>query len=546
MKKLFSVLISAAMMVTASVPYTVSAEEYGSGDDIVIFGDSIASGFGLSDSEYNYGQLIADYISGSVTNYAVSGSSASDTLEVINNLSDEQKAVLKDAEYVIISAGAEDMMTYTSTYILNMCAEINALKEGYTVDDIPEKPNVFDVSDMVDRYAIMDYVENPVNMFNLGSKISALRGHLTLTKNDQNYEKYDRVIETRIMPTLESMVDRIREVNPDAEIVIQTVYNPVQFQKLYYDSTFHPTYRSALNLVLPVFTASSESYRKQLKNISGITTADVLATISSTEYSGIQELSYGWYFTRLQDNENRSIYPSQTGHVAIAATILNAIGKTEENGRLLRDTFQGIENNDIYPAYALAEFKNLVDLNEPFVPPVSTSATSTTATVSTTSTTSANNTTAKSTTTIKNPVPPTTTVSTVTSPQTSNTVSAGSTEQNTSSTKDNSTTLGVTTAAPTSSSTSPVSTKPPVQHGSTLGDVDGNGSVDASDASLTLSEYAASSTGADPVLNDAQKKSADVNGDGKIDATDASTILQFYSYTSTGGSITDMGEWLSK
>ena len=66
-----------------------------------------------------------------------------------------------------------------------------------------------------------------------------------------------------------------------------------------------------------------------------------------------------------------------------------------------------------------------------------------------------------------------------------------------------------------------------------LGDLDGDGIVDASDASSVLLEYAAKSTGGKSDLNDAQKKAADVNDDGLIDASDASAILAYYALVST-------------
>jgi hypothetical protein len=38
-------------------------------------------------------------------------------------------------------------------------------------------------------------------------------------------------------------------------------------------------------------------------------------------------------------------------------------------------------------------------------------------------------------------------------------------------------------------------------------------------------------------LTESQQKAADVNGDGKINASDATMILQYYSYLSTGGDL---------
>ena len=68
-----------------------------------------------------------------------------------------------------------------------------------------------------------------------------------------------------------------------------------------------------------------------------------------------------------------------------------------------------------------------------------------------------------------------------------------------------------------------------------LGDVNQDSSVDSSDASLVLSEYATLSTGGQSSLNDKQKKAADVNKDGFIDSSDSSKILSYYAEISTGG-----------
>ncbi len=47
--------------------------------------------------------------------------------------------------------------------------------------------------------------------------------------------------------------------------------------------------------------------------------------------------------------------------------------------------------------------------------------------------------------------------------------------------------------------------------------------------------YSKMSTGTEGELSYAQQQAADVNGDGRIDAKDASAILGYYSYISTGG-----------
>ena len=72
--------------------------------------------------------------------------------------------------------------------------------------------------------------------------------------------------------------------------------------------------------------------------------------------------------------------------------------------------------------------------------------------------------------------------------------------------------------------------------GVVLGDINGDKVIDAIDASLALTEYAAISTNQPSTFTtDEQKVAADVNGDTIIDSIDASYILSYYSYVSIGG-----------
>ena len=67
----------------------------------------------------------------------------------------------------------------------------------------------------------------------------------------------------------------------------------------------------------------------------------------------------------------------------------------------------------------------------------------------------------------------------------------------------------------------------------TVGDVNNDNLIDASDASLILTDYAQTSTGQASVFEKEQEKVADVNEDGMIDASDTSLVLSYYAYIST-------------
>ncbi|MBQ6250118.1 dockerin type I domain-containing protein [Ruminococcus sp.] len=78
-----------------------------------------------------------------------------------------------------------------------------------------------------------------------------------------------------------------------------------------------------------------------------------------------------------------------------------------------------------------------------------------------------------------------------------------------------------------------------------IGDIDGDGVVDATDASAVLSAYACTSAGQDSPLYSYQTSAADLNGDSAVDAVDASLILSYYAWASAtdeGGIMTDFLE----
>ncbi len=95
------------------------------------------------------------------------------------------------------------------------------------------------------------------------------------------------------------------------------------------------------------------------------------------------------------------------------------------------------------------------------------------------------------------------------------------------------TTTTTTTTAPTTTVTT-TTTPPTTELTYMLGDVNDDGMVDSSDASLVLAEYAKIQTGGAGEFTDIQYKAADVNKDNVVDSSDASKILAYYAMVSTG------------
>ena len=182
------------------------------------------------------------------------------------------------------------------------------------------------------------------------------------------------------------------------------------------------------------------------------------------------------------------------------------------------------------PATTTAKTTTTKKVTSTTTSPETTTAKATTTKKATSTTTSLTTTTAKATTTTgaasTTTAPAATTVNTTAGPAQFTTTTAATTTV-TETTKAQTTTASTTTA--------PAVTTEPADY--MLRDVNFDGTVDSSDASDVLMEYAITSTGGAPAFTALQKLVANVNFDLTIDSADASDILVYYAYTSTGGSM---------
>lgn len=352
MKKSFMKFISAAAAAVlagsaaaSSLPGADAAAER-----IVILGDSIASGYALSTGESNYGDLIGDYLGADVKNYAVAGY---DTDDLLAQLSDEGLEVRTDiaaSDVVIISIGGNDLIHYASNKLLQVAASASCLADGYTSADIPAEPSFSDVSAMIDRDKLKEFASSTANQMTLSSELARLTHHLADTSETDTNGRYDKVIETQIIPDIESAVSTIRSLSSDTDIIVQTIYDPLELEEAYFAATYSDSYGSILRTVQPRFVTVLNSFSTQLnasaaKN--GYRVADVYTDFSSADENGAK---YGWYFTNMQTS--RDIHPNQAGHLAIAVNILDLICDLHDDNGLAYKTYHGLSAKDSYPAAA--------------------------------------------------------------------------------------------------------------------------------------------------------------------------------------------------
>lgn len=353
--------MSAAIAVSAALPFSGTAAAAEDISSIVVLGDSIASGYGLAEGKKTYGEIVGNYYGAKTDNYAKSGDATTDLIAALESPTTELSASIKGADYVIVSVGGNDMLQYASNYLLKVCANVGVLKSGYTKADIPEKPTFADLDRLVDREALKTYASaNPVPM---NSNIQKLRGNMVFKKAD--HPAYDCVIETRVIPNIKKINADIEALNPEAKVVYQTIYDPAQFDEEYYKATYTGNTLKVMNLLRPVFASVTESFREQLMeaDLGGALIADVYTDFTSLDDSGAK---YSWYFTNMQrDRSEMDFHPTQAGHVAIAAKVIDTIGTKDKGGDLIVQTYDKLADKAGYPAVALATYNKVAATTAP-------------------------------------------------------------------------------------------------------------------------------------------------------------------------------------
>ncbi len=225
--------------------------------NFTVLGDSIASGYGLENALDSYGALIAKEKHYDLTNNAVPGHKTSDLLWVVCH---DETAIknIREADLINISIGGND--------ILNLLAEAQK-----------------------DLSVLLDIAQKAENSEYIKTALSTAQANLT------------------------NVCAEIRSLNPDAPIILQTLYNPIYA---------HPTYKNfapVIEKLVPVFLSMLQSVSREFSNIF---IADVYSVFAQ-------------YYAEASDFsviQNDGIHPSVKGHQLIAQVITEEINKLEEAG----------------------------------------------------------------------------------------------------------------------------------------------------------------------------------------------------------------------
>ena len=158
---------------------------------LVLFGDSISTGYGLSDPGKSFGSLLEQTLSAPrYKNLAVNGATSADVLASVK----AHKEEIRSADTILLTAGGNDVLNVFFSSIRSSLG----LPENAAAQQILE--NLLAKKDSLER---------------IGANL----------KNNQTQAKL-KAAEAGFAKNLPAIISEIRAENPGAKLYIQTIYNP--------------------------------------------------------------------------------------------------------------------------------------------------------------------------------------------------------------------------------------------------------------------------------------------------------------------------------
>lgn len=286
---------AAAVLVIMAGTLSVNAEVT---ENITVLGDSISTGYGLDDSQLSYCGYLQEYFDADLDNFAKDGRQTSELLEQIEN-DDDVRNSLENADLICVTIGGNDVLQI----FLDAMSELKT-RGGNTSGE------QFEFS--------QEFVQSFIMKFASAIGPAAAQAGENIT----------------------DIHEQIRELNPDAPVIMQTVYNPFETDDEKLNSIMKP---------LKTFTAL---YLGVINNAVKQQPA-VIADI----HEKFDENS--WLFTNIKEFD---IHPNYVGHMLIAEEIIQNL-KLTGNGEIFRtelnklpeEYYSGIPDNIIGEILELAD-----------------------------------------------------------------------------------------------------------------------------------------------------------------------------------------------
>lgn len=304
-KKILPLIIAAA---TAASAFTVSAAE---GENLVVLGDSITTGYGLDGyvpgDNTSASDSFANRLSGQFSGYENLAVDGRTSAQLLASLSEEKTAsALENADTVVISIGGNDLLmplvSAAQMSILSDTEFMQGMMDGsITEEDILNKMAETDMESIVQT--ALDSID------------------MTVTGDNIN-----------------NIFAGINEINPDCDIYILTVYNP-------YENSGDMGDPEEVSNIIEELNGAITYYAPMYDNV---TVVDVHTAFKgkAEEYTNILQMD---------------IHPNKEGHSVIYDTLANAI----ENNNTAETPVQGPVKETAEITVKVTDGENIVYAPEP-------------------------------------------------------------------------------------------------------------------------------------------------------------------------------------
>lgn len=192
-KKSISVVLLGSVFISSSI-INIPVNAQDDAVDYVAFGDSIAYGYGLDDLNDGFVNIVGEYLNSDVSNYAISGLTSTQLAEMLD--SGEYDNDIINADVITLTIGSNDILL----------PFMNLLYTSLNLEGNPDT-------------AFKDWYDNT----DIFTKLMALNNINIAISNDTTLDEACKNFETNTFPAI---INDIKELNPDCEIIVTEFYNP--------------------------------------------------------------------------------------------------------------------------------------------------------------------------------------------------------------------------------------------------------------------------------------------------------------------------------
>lgn len=289
-RRLLSVLLSLCLAL-GLLPTAAFAQ----GEVYVALGDSISTGYGLTDSDACFTRQIAASKSYALKSHAVDGATSSTLLA---KLSDPAVAAdVASADVITITIGGNDLMGALYLYLANQYNETN----GTALSAADIQNALMGKHETIEQTTILIFASSVLSDFPQSAEASSALQQLGTN--------------------LTASIAAIKKANPDVTLIVANQYNPYSYAA----KNVNPLFANAVNKIVEAFETGITALNATIATMSlqlGYDVADV-----SSAFKFAEENPCNASFASLPINPD--FHPNAYGHSLIANVILPLLPDTD-------------------------------------------------------------------------------------------------------------------------------------------------------------------------------------------------------------------------